>query len=133
MAVVAGRRSGAVTTLGAGFDVTGEFSLASVRADPTRLARALISMDLSGTFLAVWVHSHPGKGPGCTNPSMIDLDQQRDWARDYSDDLLNAIFVEDGWFRFWGPAVESGRIQIRLEGPGVIKEESDEHLYRLAQ
>jgi hypothetical protein len=82
--------------------------------------------------LAAWVHSHPGTGAACTHPSHIDLRQQKDWIRDYTAELLSAIVVEDRWIRFWGPAVETGRIRLRLAGEGVTREDNDGHLYRLS-
>ena len=75
---------GDVTQLGAAFPVTGEARSGHVRADPENLAKALISMEVSGTHLAAWVHSHPGTGPAATQPSGIDLNQQDDWLRDFS-------------------------------------------------
>lgn len=131
MLAIAGRRSGTTVFLGAGFDVTGHSSAGYVRADPDRLARALISMDLSGTFLASWWHSHPGRGALATCPSLIDLNQQDDWLREFWSSLLGAILVEDGWLRLWGAALEEGRIEVQVVGPGVVEEDRHEHLYRL--
>jgi len=133
MLVAAGRRAGETTTLGAVFEVTGANSGSHVRADPTRLARALIAMDLSGTYLAAWMHSHPGSGPEGTHPSSIDLNQHQDWIRDYSPGLLSAVVVADGWIRFWGTALETGQIEVEIVGPGIIKEDGDDYLYRLVE
>jgi len=133
MLVASGRRTGETTTLGAVFEVSGANSSGHVRADPTRLARALIAMDLSGTYLAAWLHSHPGGGPEGTHPSSIDLNQHQDWIRDYSPGLLSAVVVADGWIRFWGTALETGQIEVEVVGPGIIKEDSDDCLYRLAE
>jgi hypothetical protein len=132
MYVVAGRRRGATATLTAAFDVTGEFSGASVRAEPNLLGRALVAMELSGSYLAAWIHSHPGRGALATAPSSIDLRQQADWLRHYTPDLVSAIFVEDGWIRFWGPAVEAKRVELAVIGDGVLEEARDQHLWRLS-
>jgi hypothetical protein len=132
MLVVSGRRSGDTTRLGVPFDVTGDRCAGHVKADPRRLARALIAMELSGTHLACWVHSHPGAGPGATFPSSIDLSQHEDWIRDYTPALLGVIVVEDRWVRLWGTALETKQTRAEVIGPGVIKESDDEHLYRLA-
>lgn len=133
MLVAAGRRASAMTTLGAVFEVTGANSGGHVRADPSRLARALIAMDLSSTYLAAWLHSHPGSGPEATRPSSIDLNQHQDWIKDYSPNLLSAIVVSNGWIRFWGTAIETGQIEIEVTGTGVMKEDNDACLYRLAE
>jgi hypothetical protein len=135
MLVVAGRRDGQLTGLGAVFDVTGVANGGHVDADPERLARALIAMDCSGTHLAMWVHSHPGRGATATTPSSTDLNQHRDWIRDYSPFLVSAIVVADGWIRFWGSALREERIEFELIGRGIVKEEEspDGHLYRFTE
>jgi proteasome lid subunit RPN8/RPN11 len=131
MLVVAGRRQGETTTLGAVFEVTGASSGDHVRADPERLGRALIAMDRSGTYLAAWFHSHPGTGPRATSPSAIDLDQHQDWIRDYTPNLLSGVFVADRWIRFWGTALRQSQIRVLVAGRGVAEEDRDGHLYRL--
>jgi hypothetical protein len=133
MLVAAGRRVGNAVHLGATFDVTGDHGAGHVRAEPKRLARALIAMHLADTHLACWLHSHPGTGPEATRPSTIDLNQHRDWIRDFSPALLSAILVEDGWVRLWGTSLEAGETLVEVVGSGIIKERNDEHLYRLAE
>ncbi|GEM_PF-1607315 len=130
MLVAAGRHMGDSTRLTQIFDVTGDQSGGHVRANPDRLGRALIEMDRSDTFLAAWVHSHPGSTPGATHPSSIDLEQDQDWIRDYPG-LLNIIVVKDRWFRFWGTALESGLIEVELLGHGLITEKKNGCVYRL--
>ncbi|MGB9724192.1 MAG: Mov34/MPN/PAD-1 family protein [Chloroflexia bacterium] len=131
--VIAGRRQGKTIVLDAAFDVTGNHSGGHVRADPTLLAKALIAMDLSGTHLAAWMHSHPGNGPEAAQPSTVDRHQHQDWLRDYSPDLIGAIAVADGWVRFWGQALENGQIHLRVVGSGLLQEDKDGFLYRLAR
>lgn len=135
MLVVAGRQCEAGTLrLGATFDVTGngpDTNHGHVRADPDKLGRALIAMDLSGTELGAWVHSHPGRGITATTPSSTDRQQHQDWIRDYSANLLSSIIVDDGYVRFWGSALESGQLEMRIVGAGVTEEETN--VYRLAQ
>jgi hypothetical protein len=133
MLVAAGRRTGDAVRLGATFEVTGDHSAGHVRADPQRLARALIAMQLSDTHLACWLHSHPGSGPEATRQSTIDLKQHADWIRDYSPALLSVIVVHDGWIRLWGTALEAGQIHVEVIGSGIMKEKNDEHVYRLAE
>jgi proteasome lid subunit RPN8/RPN11 len=133
MLVVAGRQCGDVVMLGAVFDVTGTASTWTVRADPIRLARALIAMDMSGTYLAGWIHSHPGNGAQATWPSSTDLQQHQDWIRDYTVSLLSAIVVADGWVRLWGNALESRQIVVEIIGEGISKEEQHDWLFRLTK
>ena len=79
----------------------------------------------------MWIHSHPGGGPGMTHPSEIDVEQHADWLRDYSPDLVSAIMVRDRYIRFWGTAVECGRVAVELEGPGTELISASENVYRL--
>lgn len=132
MLVVAGRHMGDQIRLTDVFDVTGNQSGAHVRADPDLLRRALIEMEQSESFLAAWLHSHPGWGPGATHPSPIDLRQDCDWHRDFPH-LLNVIVVEDLWVRFWGIGLESGQIEIEIVGRGIIKENGNGYLIRLEE
>jgi hypothetical protein len=132
MLVVSGRRIGDTTRLADMFDVTGDQSGGHVRANPVLLQQALIQMDQSDAFLAAWLHSHPGFGPGATQPSPIDLGQERDWLQDYPN-LLNLIVVEDRWVRFWGTKLESDRIEVEILGRGVITENKHGNVYRLGE
>jgi proteasome lid subunit RPN8/RPN11 len=129
--VVAGQREKDGVWLEAAFDVTGASSTGHVRADPTRLARALIAMERTDRFLAAWMHSHPGNSPEATRPSPIDLRQQEDWLRDYSPYLLGATFAGD-WIRFWGRALTEEQVTLRIAGAGVAPEEGDGTLWRFA-
>jgi hypothetical protein len=133
MLVLSGRKASGKVTLGAVFDVTGAHSAGHVNADPGALARALIAMDLSNTYLAAWIHSHPGTGPASTLPSSIDRRQHHDWLQDYSTSLVSGILVSDRWLRFWGTAIEEGSAKIEISDHGLVKENPDEELYRLAQ
>jgi hypothetical protein len=131
MLVASGKRNAASVEIGAVFEVTGKASNGHVHADRERLARALIAMDLTETHFALWVHSHPGTGKDCTRPSPTDLAQHKDWLQDYSADLVSAIMVQDRWIRFWGTALESGRLTLEVVGPGLIKEEPYGSVLRL--
>lgn len=132
MLVASGRREGTNILLSTLFDVTGEASSGHVRADPQALGRSLILMETAGAFLAGWIHSHPGAGPSAACPSSTDLNQYLDWQKHFSPHLLCAIIVRDGWIRFWGENVESGRVAVKVIGSGVESEQDDENLYRLA-
>jgi hypothetical protein len=131
MIVGAGRRSGKVVTIEALFDVTGNANAGGVKAHPDLLGQALIAMSQSGTYFALWIHSHPGLGPSMTHPSSIDLRQHADWLKNYSTDLVSAIMVEDRYIRFWGTALETGAIAVSITGDGVASVSANEHVYRL--
>jgi hypothetical protein len=131
MIVGAGRRADNVVTIEALFDVTGSANAGGVKAHPDRIGQALIAMSLSGTYFALWIHSHPGRGPGMTHPSGVDLRQHADWLKNYSEDLVSAIMVEDRYFRFWGTALETGAMAVSIKGLGVASVSADEHVYRL--
>ncbi len=131
MMIGAGHRVGSDVVIDAVFEVTGEASAGHVRADASKLGRALISMSETDTYFALWVHSHPGNGVEMTFPSGTDLKQEIDWLRDYSSNLVSAIMVKDGFFRFWGKAIESRKITVSVEGSGVKRLAEHEYIYRL--
>ena len=133
MLVISGRRFDDLVILGAMFDVTGEAHASHVSSNPELLSRALIAMSNSDTYLAAWIHSHPGSGPGATLPSSIDLKQHQDWIRDYSSFLLNAIMTSDRYIRFWGSALENNKVSLMLDSVGLEKDHDNEHVYRLSQ
>jgi hypothetical protein len=123
MLVGSGRRMDSQVALGAVFDVTGQANSGHVRADPARLAQALIAMEKSGTFLACWLHSHPGQGA-----------QHQDWLQNYSPHLVSAILIEEGWIRFWGCSLKQGTVTIKILGSGVEKTEAqNEWIYRFCR
>ena len=132
MIVGATRRTGQDIRVDALFDVTGEASASGVKADPDRLGQALIAMAESGTYFGLWIHSHPGSGCGATYPSSIDTTQHADWLRDYSPDLVSAIMVSDRYLRFWGDALETGNVEVAINGGGVETVSAEERVYRLS-
>ncbi len=131
MLVLGGRTERETIRLGAAFEVTGANGMGHVKADPDRLAQALIAMDRADCFLGAWFHSHPGRGAASTHPSSTDLTQHQDWIADYTPRLVSAILVEDGWIRFFGTALERHEVQIAVTGSGVSTMEDDGYLYRL--
>lgn len=131
MLVGAAYRTRKEVTISAVFEVTGEASAGHVWADANRLSRALISMSETDSYFALWIHSHPGKGVSATFPSQTDLDQEKDWLKDYSKDLVNAIMVKDGFVRFWGKALQNEQITVAIEGAGVRKISETEYIYKL--
>lgn len=132
MIVTSGRHWAGGLALENSFDVTGVASAGHVRADPEKLGRALIAMSVSDAHMAAWIHSHPGYGIGSTLPSHIDLEQEKDWLSEFSPLLLGLIVVADGFVRFWGQAVEQKQVHIVIDGPGVIQQESNDHVYKLS-
>ncbi|MDQ4120035.1 MAG: hypothetical protein M3209_01030 [Acidobacteriota bacterium] len=131
MLVCAGFKKGETIEIDGVFDVTGKATSGYVKADAARLARALIAMSETDRYFALWVHSHPGTGGGMTYPSSTDLNQEAEWLKDYSSNLVNAIMVEDRFVRFWGKALDEERVTVKINGAGVRRESETEHLYRL--
>ncbi len=131
MLVGAGRRIGRDIEIDGIFDVTGSASGGHVKADPDRLGRALIVMSETERYFAVWIQSHPGKGKDMTYPSSTDLNQEAEWLKDFSPDLVNAIVVEDRFIRFWGKALDEVRVKVQIAGTGIRRVSENEHLYRL--
>lgn len=129
MIVIAGIRKDNNINIGRIYDVTGVASSGHVRANADLLGRALVEMEESDTYFAFWVHSHPGIGGGATHPSSTDLNQEQDWLKDFSPDLVNAIMVKDGCVRFWGKSIEEKRVVVEIVGHGV--EKLEENIYRL--
>lgn len=132
MLVAAGRKTGQTIEIDGVFDVTGKASSGYVKADANRLGRALIAMSETEKYFVLWIHSHPGRGKGATHQSSTDLNQEAEWLKDYSPNLVNAIMVEDGFVRFWGRAVEEKRITVEVIGSGIIQDSANESIYRLA-
>jgi proteasome lid subunit RPN8/RPN11 len=130
MAVVSGRQERGRTILGACFDVTNvsESSVSYTRADPEKLASALMAMEKSGTRIAAWAHSHPGGTLLATSPSETDRRQYSAWATDFGS-LLALIFTRDGFVRFWGD-LSKGAPSFHIEGKGIERSQHD--VYRLA-
>lgn len=131
MILAAGMQHGNEISISALFDVTGAASAGGVHAEPERIAKALISMSETNTYLVAWLHSHPGTGPYSTYPSIIDRDQEADWLKDYSSLLVSAIMVRDGFIRFWGQALTNKRVDLRIDGPGIRRCSDDKNIYQL--
>jgi hypothetical protein len=112
-------------------DVTGpQASVAHVRACPALLAQGLRDFDRTGVHLAVWMHSHPGEGITATYPSSIDVTQERDLRRHYSDKLISVIAVRDGWLRVWGRAIEDATVSVGWSGQGIERHPEAPNVYR---
>lgn len=131
MLVGAGRKQNQIIEIEGIFDVTGRASSGYVKADADLLGRALIVMSETDKYFALWIHSHPGRGAGATHPSGTDLNQEAEWLKDYSPNLVNAIVVEDRYIRFWGKALKEKRISVEIKGAGVRRVSNEEEIYQL--
>lgn len=132
MLMLGGRRTGHRVKVTSVSDVSEAHpSSVHVRAEPTKLIPALLDLERAGAYLAAWMHSHPGAGPTATHPSQIDLHQEADFRRHYSDALICIIAVADGHFRLWGTAIDEGRVQVRWQGSGITRLPGESHVFRL--
>jgi proteasome lid subunit RPN8/RPN11 len=133
MVVFGGRSTKNGVRVSSAVDVTEDHpSAAHVRASAERIGQSLIDFERTGSHLAVWLHSHPGEGPGATFPSSTDLNQDRDLRLTYSDRLVGIIAVRDGWLRLWGEGIEYDRARICWLGNGVVPVPGELHVFRLA-
>jgi len=106
-------------------------SISHVRADRLKLSTALVDLSRSGAHLAIWMHSHPGIGPSATFPSVIDVRQEEDLRRHYSNRLVCLIAVRDGFVRVWGEAIDGGSVVVRWQGQGITSHPGEPHVYQL--
>lgn len=133
MVVFGGRHTRVGVRITSVADVTeAKPSAVHVRADSVRMTNSLIDFERTGAHLAVWMHSHPGQGPACTHPSDIDVKQERDLRRHYSDRLVNIIVVRDGHLRVWGQAIDEVTVVVRWQGAGITRHSGEHNVYKLA-
>ena len=132
MIVFGGRTTRRGVRITSASDVTeAKPSAVHVYACPERMTRTLVDFEHTGAHLAIWMHSHPGEGPGSTYPSVTDLNQEKELRRHYSERLVNIIAVRDGWLRLWGPAVENDAVKVQWMGDGIESQPGDVHVYRV--
>jgi len=105
-------------------------SMVHVNACPARFGQAVIDFERTGAHLALWMHSHPGEGTQATNPSSIDIDQERSLRQHYSDRLVSLITVKDGYLRIWGEPINKGLVHVHWLGQGV-EATKEPNVYRL--
>jgi hypothetical protein len=97
-----------------------------VVADMPSTHRVLIKLEQFGHKFLAHFHSHPGNGPGATNPSGTDEGFQRR-LENAGHLAVMAIFSRDGYIRF----VRLDRnFEVAIFGEGV--EKHAENVYRLA-
>lgn len=95
-------------------------------ADQHALQNALIEMDEWGHYLHGLFHSHPGQGSKATRPSSTDLTtHQRYESGGYP--LIGAIFVKDGFVRFFG----HHPFTVTIHGKGVEQIDEHEHVFAI--
>jgi hypothetical protein len=88
-----------------------------VVADVPSTHNLLIKLEQYDHRFLAHFHSHPGKGPGATNPSGIDEDFQRRLER-AGHVALMAIFSRDGYIQF----VRMDRsFELEIYGNGVMR------------
>lgn len=86
-----------------------------VRASAQSVAAALIPMIEQGAELHIIAHSHPGSGPGGTNPSSTDIECLGELQRSGSR-AIGCIFSRDGWVRFF---TVSTKFSVQILGTGT--------------
>lgn len=101
-------------------------SLVGVTADTRSTHRLLIKLEQFGHRLLAHFHSHPGTGPGATNPSGIDENFQKR-LESAGHVAVMAIFSRDGFIRF---VRLDQNIEIEIYGQGVEKHAPG--IYKLA-
>ena len=96
-----------------------------VTANHSFTHKLLIKLEEFGHRLLATFHSHPGRGPGGTLPSSIDVAfQQR--LESAGHQAVMAIFSRDGFIRFLR---NDNNFEISIWGKGVIQHEK--HLFQL--
>jgi proteasome lid subunit RPN8/RPN11 len=94
-------------------------------ADPLAAQRTLVEMDEWGHTVHGLFHSHPGSGPAATRPSSTDLDTHERYERG-GYPLVGAIFVRDGYVRFFG---NKHQCTVMVYGKGV--DHVEENLFKI--
>ena len=88
-----------------------------VRASAQSVAAALIPIIEQGAELHIIAHSHPGSGPGGTNPSSTDIECLGELQKAGSR-AIGCIFSRDGWVRFF---TVSTKFSVQVLGTGTAK------------
>lgn len=133
MVVFGGRSTQSGVSVTSLWDVTEPRpSSGHVRAAADKLGVALVDFERTDTHLAVWLHSHPGEGLRATHPSITDRNQDRDLRLNYSQRLVGAIAVRDGWLRLWGEAIDRGQAQVEWLGRGIEPVTGEPNVFRLS-
>jgi hypothetical protein len=104
-------------------------TMMGVTADVRSTHRVLIRLEQFGHRLLAHFHSHPGNGPGSTQPSGTDENfQKRLEAAGHL--AVMAIFSRDGFVRF---VRLDGIPEIEIYGNGVEKHDDENSIYRLTE
>jgi proteasome lid subunit RPN8/RPN11 len=102
-----------------------------VHACPEKLTRCLVDLERTGAQLAAWVHSHPGRGIKATFPSDIDRQEHEKLRRDFGDDVVGIIAVEDGWLRAFSLPVQGSQLEVTWLGSGIESAPGEPHVFRI--
>ncbi len=89
-------------------------SVCYAESDIDSLTEQLQYLDKFGHSVYLQAHRHPGKGGSATHPSSTDNNNHRIWEVCYP--MIGAIFVEDGYFRFFS---YKKKFFIKIHGKGV--------------
>jgi proteasome lid subunit RPN8/RPN11 len=104
-----------------------ERGIAHAAPDPASQIAALTELDRSEERLLATFHSHPGKGPGATTPSSVDLSTQAGLEK-MGYPTIGAIFCRDGFVRFFSV---NRRFRVVVSGAGI--EQLEAHLFHLTE
>ena len=102
-----------------------------VHACREKLTRCLVDLECTGAQLAAWVHSHPGRGIKATFPSDIDKREHEKLRRDFGDDVVGIIAVEDGWLRAFSLPAQRSHLEVTWLGSGIESVPGDPHVFRI--
>ena len=84
--------------------------------DSDSLTQHLLYLSNFNHAVFLQAHRHPGRGILATHPSSTDHYNHRIWEVCYP--MIGAIFVEDGYFRFFS---HKKQFNIKIHGKGVTK------------
>ena len=87
-----------------------------VKGDPCSIHSVLSELDEWHHAMLAQCHLHPGTGPDSTRPSSIDLRNHLGLEANYP--VIGAIFVRDGFVRFFSAEKE---FEVEVYGKGVRK------------
>jgi len=101
-------------------------STVGAETDEQSVVEQLIQLNRFGLLPLGYFHSHPGCGPGETEPSSTDRSTQAAFEKAGSQ-IIGGIFSRDGFVRFYANDVEPN---VRVVGEGV--KEIEKNVFQLA-
>jgi hypothetical protein len=101
----------------------------SASADRMSIYLIFHEMDVTGKAFVGAAHMHPGTGPGCTNPSSIDLKTHSNYEQGgYK--AIGMIFSRDGYLRFY---TYKNPFEVYINGDFIETFDEEEHIYKLSK